>query len=98
MITELMKTTTDPANRTAFEAALKSYFARMHEPPGFKLVSISQEVESAAHHYVQIEWKDMDAHLAMKGSPAAADWSASIVPFFTAPTVVVHLRKIGPGD
>jgi len=95
MVFEIARIAIDPANATAFEAAVaqaEPHFRNHAECTGFALQKVLEEV--GTYHLV-VSWTSVDAHMVdFRATEGFQAWRALASPFFAVPPQVVHTATV----
>ena len=96
MILEHADIRIDPANATAFEAAiLRGASTVIAQAKGFQGFKVNRSIESPGRYILNIYWDTLEDHtVGFRQSPAFAEWRAIIGPFFAQPPQVEHFTPL----
>jgi quinol monooxygenase YgiN len=96
MILEHADIRIDPAQATAFEAAIERGVSTViAHASGFRGFKVNRSIESPGRYLLMIYWERLEDHMVgFRQSPAFAEWRAIVGPFFVQPPVVEHLELV----
>lgn len=97
MIYEIADIRIDPAQRDAFEEAIRRGVTTViAHAKGFIDHRIKRCIESPGRYLLMIRWETLENHTQdFRGSAAFNDWRAIVGPFFQGPPVVEHFEELG---
>lgn len=96
MILEHADLRIDPAQATAFEAAIQHGVSTViAKAAGFCGHQVQRSIESPGRYLLLIQWATLEDHtVGFRQSEAFTQWRAIVGPFFLQPPVVEHLELV----
>lgn len=93
MIRELARIEIDPADASAFEAAVAEAAQHFRAAAGCRSFRLDRSVDRPGHYLLVVGWDSVDAHMVdFRGSPGFQAWRALAGPFFKQPPEVDHVE------
>ncbi len=93
-IWEIATIVIDPAERTAFEAAVQRAVPLFRDAPGCLGFGLQHVIEHPGQYRLVVEWESVAAHTdGFRNSPDFQEWRALAGPFFVSPPQVVHVEQ-----
>ncbi|MDO7836147.1 antibiotic biosynthesis monooxygenase [Sphingobium sp. HBC34] len=97
MITEIAQIEIDPAQRSAFEAAVQSAEPHFRAAKGFRSFALTRSIEYPGRYRLLIGWDSVDDHMiGFRNSDGFQAWRALASPFFLLPPQIEHLEQVMP--
>jgi len=96
MIHEIADLRTDPAQREAFEQAIRhGASTQLSQAEGYLGHTVIRCIETPGRYLLHVRWATLEAHtIGFRESERFAAWRAIVGPYFTAPPQVEHFEDI----
>ncbi|MDK2770012.1 MAG: antibiotic biosynthesis monooxygenase [Sphingomonas sp.] len=91
MVFEMAVLKIDPANATAFEAAVAACAPLFQAAQGCRAMALESTEEDAARYVLRVEWDTIEDHMVgFRESPEFQQWRMQVGGFFVEPPMVTH--------
>ena len=97
-VREIVTLRIDPADASAFEAAVARAVPLFRDAPGCRSMTLERSIEQPGSYLLVVGWESVEAHMTgFRGSEAFGRWRALVGPFLIAPPEVEHVERVVTG-
>ena len=95
MINEIAILTIDPANASAFEAAVAEAAPLFKSAQGCHGMALERGVEDPTQYRLLVRWESVDHHMVVfRNSEAFKHWRALVGSYFVGPVAMSHSETV----